>query len=84
MITKDVSIIQPKGALKPGYAWRFWYKKEYLHYSTCKAAVNESIRLYKGYNVPVVSKIQVLKGRDKFGVFFIPKTDTNAHLFEAS
>lgn len=84
MTTQDVSIKQPKGALKPAHAWRFWYKKEYLYYSTCKAATNEVIRLYKGYNMPVVQKVDVLKGRDKFGVFFIPKTDTNAHLFNGA
>lgn len=72
MPTKDNSaILQPAGSLRKGVAYRFWFGKEYAYYRTCKSAVNEAIRLYHGYNVPTVEKVNVLIGKDKTGTFFI-------------
>ena len=67
----NCAIKLPEGSLKPGYAWRFWWRNEYLYYSSAREASNEVIRLYKGAYMPMVQKVAVLKGKDKEGTFFI-------------
>lgn len=62
--------------LKQGYAYTFPFDNEVLYYSTCKSATNEVIRLYKGYNMPLIKKQKVLKGKDRFGIFFFPIPET--------
>ena len=67
----DCAIKLSEGSLKPGYAWRFWWRNEYLYYSSAREASSEAIRLHKGAYMPMVQKIAVLKGRDGEGTFFI-------------
>lgn len=71
LLAQDITIKEPKGSLKPGFAFTFPWMGENLFYGSSKEATNEVIRLYKGYNCPIIKKVKVLKGRDKYGVYFI-------------